>query len=363
MAKLVTNDVQLDVNPKSEGQLLISLPEPEFVEVDDEQLEQLNSGETVEIDVEESEDEIEESTTTEDEDEGKSLKPKGNTKEKTTTSTGEAVDPIVYFGKTLKSSGIFSSVEDEDIESISSLEDLTEIMGKQLESSLEDWKAPAMQNWVDTLINAGYIKPEQVNVGNYLKESDIKTESVAEKFIRHYYNGKLNEKSIQRLIDKSDDIVEEAKSLIPEYNDEQKVLEARAAKELEKVEREREAAKERLYTDIKKNVESFTEFIPGKRINSSTKEKVYNSVGNVWQKINNDAVKYAPILAYLDHYGILDGKFDSITKLAESDANKKFKTLLDSKPIRGTDTSDKKRTNQQVDDEFREAMRMSMKTK
>lgn len=359
MATLTKNDVQLDVSPNAEGQLLLQSPEPEFVEVSDEEAAEI-------LDLGSEEEETEDSIEVEEEEEEEVEKPtkkSAKTKEVTTEESEEANDPIVYFGKTLKNSGIFADVDDEDIDNLSSLEDLAEVMSRQVEATVEEWKKPAMKEWMNTLIKAGYIKPEQVNVGNTIKESDIKDEKTAEKFIRYYYNGKLPEKSIQKLIDKADDVVEEARGLVPDYNEEQKFLEIKAAKELERQEKEQEIAREQLYQDIKKNVDLVSEFIPGKKINSSTKEKVYNNVGNVWQKINNNATKYAPILAYLDHYGILEGKFEAITKIAESDTNKKFKTLLDSKPVRGADSSSRKQHSSKEEEEFREALKSSLKTK
>lgn len=363
MAELIKNEVRLDINPTEDSKLILPIQEPEFIEVSDEEYKALNLVEdTEEPDViDDDEEEVVEEVI--DKPKTKVTKKEETSNVEETTEESEEVDPIVYFGKTLKSNGIFSSVDDEDIENISSLEDLAEVMEKQVEATVEEWKKPAMQDWVNTLIKSGYIKPEQVNVGNYLKETDIKDEKSAERFIRYFYDGKLGEKAIQKLIDKADDIIEDAKALVPDYNDEQKVLETRAAKELERKEKEQEMAREKLYQDIKRNVDSVNEFIPGKKINSATKEKVYNSIGNVWQEINNDIVTYLPRIAYLKHYGMLDGKFDTIVKVTESDTNKKFKTLLDSKPIRGTDSSSKRQHSSKEDDEFRDAMRASLKTK
>jgi hypothetical protein len=143
--------------------------------------------------------------------------------------------------------------------------------------------------------------------------------------LKEYYKmSGLSEKRINKLIENSIDVVEEAKDVLPEYKEMKEKKQLDVNKVLE--EREKQLIKQREDAEkaIEKNVMDVEAFIPGQKIDRNFKQKVLQQIPNTVSKLQDNWAKYLPILGYLDAYGILDGDFSKVTKVTETKAVNTF---------------------------------------
>ena len=235
------------------------------------------------------------------------------------------------FAEELKANGILPDVDDEKIKGIGSFEELLETLNEQLVDVQMKWQEEYKSNILKNLVAEGIIKEDQINFkdNKTFTKDDISDEDNAKALLEEYYKMKgLPEKRIKRLIDNSIDPEEDALDIFDDYKSLKKEEENKVAKVLEEREKREVALKQELDKKIKEETFKYSEFIPGQKVNDKVKQEVHESIPVVLNKINSDLAKYAPIIAYLDKYGLLDGDFSKIMKVKQTEAVNKFTEAL-----------------------------------
>jgi hypothetical protein len=235
------------------------------------------------------------------------------------------------FAKELKDANILSDIDDEHLTNIKSTEDLINIVSSQFDT----WKNEYKNNLINNLIQEGLIEAKQVKnnaVINYSEEDIKKNIELQKDIIREYYSKKnIPTKKIEALIDSSIDTEEDAIIFNEELKAEKEKENLLIAQQLKQKEELANKQRQEFYEILKNNVYQVDEFIPGKKLKDKEKEEVLKNIQPTLLKINSNLPKYAPILALMEHYNLLDGKFDSITKVGESKAVDKLSQLLQNK--------------------------------
>ena len=238
----------------------------------------------------------------------------------------EPVEAIKAFAQDLKQWDFLPDISDEDLKDIKSPDDLAKILNKQLQTVNEEWQNEFIDSLnketggaISHILNGGNIK-DFVEVGNSdLKEYSIdditESEDIQKKIVSDYYKRKgFNEKRITKLVNESLDLEEDAIDFYKEIQEEDKQkFEALKQNTANKKAQEQAFIKQRT-EKIKQNVLETKEFIPGRKLTPDVKTKIYDTIPTVLEKINTDLEKYAPMLAYLDYYKLLDGDFSKIIK-------------------------------------------------
>jgi len=279
------------------------------------------------------------------------VKPSKTTKKETVTQDDdESVqfdNEFIAFASSLNDNGFFPDLEDDELTSIKSEEDLQEKLAKQLNVTFSQWQDTYKQSLVDNLIKEGIIKKGEVSKEfstDYTKD-DIRGNLELAKRVHEEYGQRkgLSSKQIQRLINSTDDLEEAAMELYDENADfrkqQQQVIAAKLKEQESLVAKQREQFTE----ELKKNTFEYDEFIPGRKLRKQDKEEVFDNIEPVLKKINSNLSKYAPMLAYLDRYGLLEGKFDKIVKEGQTKAISSLQQILLEKK-KGSSVSEKSRS-------------------
>lgn len=275
-----------------------------------------------------------------------SKKSKDSNKEiKTSTSKD---NPYKAFAVALiENEVLLDLAENEDIESE---EDLINHVIKTRDTLVNETLAEVNDRSygaVDFFLNGGTPEEFIKNFNNkpetfHFSEDDISDdESVKRKIAEAYFKTKgFDGKKLTKFVTNSIDLDDTSDFL--EMQDELAKFDKQKKEELLNKNKENEQRmikqKEEFNKKLEENTFNTNEFIPGKKIDRKIKEKVFENIPEVLAKVNKDLSKYAPILAYLDHYGILDGKFNTIMKDIETKQTTKLGEILKSTSIktRGT---------------------------
>jgi hypothetical protein len=265
----------------------------------------------------------------------------------TPASTNE--NPITLFAKNLQKQGILDVLEDDT--AIEDEEGLYNAISLQVSKTFETWQQEFI-NELDSkskklfnhLKNGGKVEDfvdvhSKINYTEYT-EADIRAnERLQKDIVRDYYKELgLSDDKITKKIERIVDLEEEAIDLKEELDK----IKAKKEKELEDKTTAEQSKKEQEIANFNKSLEtttlSYEEFIPGKKLSTDIKKKVHGSIRNTWEKVNSDLSKYAPILAYLDYYKILDGDFTKvITDIKTSVVKDVDKTIKTTKRDKGDD--------------------------
>jgi hypothetical protein len=220
--------------------------------------------------------------------------------------------------KELKEADILPDLADDELKSIKTTEDLFKVIEKQFSNWTDIYKA----NLVNNLISEGLIEPSQVKgniIQEFSKEEISKNINLQKQIVKNYYLKKgISEKKANNLVENTLDIESEALEFYEDYKKELTEENKKIAESLKQKETENIKKREIFNETIKNNVITMQEFIPGRKLKESDKEIVLKNITPTLNKVNSDLVKYAPILSYLDYYGLLDGKFDKIIKEVET---------------------------------------------
>lgn len=255
------------------------------------------------------------------------------TEETSEEETEEMSNEFAVFGNILAQKGFFPNVEQEELGTIESDDDLADLLGKQLNTTFSSWKDKYKENLVNNLIRDGLVSPEQVKTNVSYSEDQIKGNlDVAKDVIRKYYKrAGIPEKEIEVIIESREDLEGSALELnqlnIQAEQNEQTAL----AEKMKRMEEEQIQRKQNFTEALRQTTFDYDEFIPGKKLRKADKEEVFMNIEPVLQKINGDLAKYAPMLAYLDKYGILEGKFDKLIKTGKSQSVSDLERILKEK--------------------------------
>ena len=274
---------------------------------------------------------------------------------------------------TLRESEILSDFTEEELKEVKDEETLIKTINKQItnvvDSTLEDLDSKH-SGVISYLMNGGTIegitkefKNGYQSVTNYsedeIREDTDKQKKIAEAYFKKT-SPKMSEARLKKAItnaveiDGEDEIVDMYKELQSlEKEDRERLVQ-------ENKKREQEASKrqEEFNQTLYKNVSEVDSFIPGRKIDKKVKDRVYENIKPTLDKVNKDLAKYAPILSYLDYYGLLDGKFDKIIKEAETKQTSSLADVL--RRTEGKRFSSKK-DNDFDEAEYKRAVKQSLK--
>jgi hypothetical protein len=276
----------------------------------------------------------------------------------TDNSDSEVVKPkneFSAFAASLNEQGFFPDIEDEELEEIDNEEVLQEKLAKQLNINFATWQDQYRQNVISNLLNEGYISKEDVKsiIPIEVSPEQIKSDiNVAKDEIRRYYKRiGTPDKEIERIINSREDIEESALEL----NALNKKLDAEENSKLAvKMKQQEESVKQQRFQfaeTLKQNTFAYDEFIPGRKLQKKDKEEVFDNIEIVLKKINSDLGKYAPLLSYLNKYGVLDGDFSKIIKEGKTQSVSQLEQILkDKKKGLGSNTTTQRTSGIHIDD-------------
>ena len=270
--------------------------------------------------------------------------PKPITKSKSKTTSTSEDNPYKAFAQSLIESEVLLDLEEnEDIETE---EDLINHVIKTRDTLINETLAEVNDKSygaVDFFLNGGtpeeFIKTfsSKPSVFNFSEDEIFSNDDVKKKIAEAYFKTKGFEgKKLDKFVTNSIDLDETSDFL--EMQEELSKVDKQKKEEILKKNKENEQRlikqKEEFNKKLEENTLNTSEFIPGRKLDKKVKEKVFENIPEVLTKVNKDLSKYAPILAYLDYYGILDGKFDKIIKDVESKQTTKLGEILKSTTIK-----------------------------
>lgn len=239
------------------------------------------------------------------------------------------------FAASLNDQGFFPDIEDEELEQIDSEETLQEKLAKQLNINFANWQDQYRQNVISNLVKEGYISKEDVKsvIPIEVTPEQIKSDiNIAKDEIRRYYKRiGTPVKEIERIINSREDIEESAlelNALNRKLDEEENSKLASRMKEQEELVKQQRIQFAEI---LKQNTFQYEEFIPGRKLKKQDKEEVFDNIEVVLKKINTNLAKYAPMLSYLNKYGILDGDFSKILKEGKTQSISQLEQILKEK--------------------------------
>lgn len=276
-------------------------------------------------------------------------------KKSTTTSEGGGTSPANLYSsiaKAFKVDGIFSDLKDEEVEKVSSAEDFSELVEKQIEAKLDE-----TQKRINAALNNG-VDPSQIQVYensiailNKIKEEDITDETEKGAALRKnliktdYLNRGLDEARAealaQRAFDNNTDI-EDAKVALQGnkdfYNDGYKKLLKEAEESAKKDREKKQAQAEALRKSILEDSKAFGEI----EVDKKTRQKIYDAInkpvyknpenGQYMTELQKFEMEHkSDFMKYLAYYFVVSDGFKSLknleTKVEKKVASKGIKEL------------------------------------
>lgn len=276
-------------------------------------------------------------------------------KKSTTTSESDGTSPANLYSsiaKAFKVDGIFSDLKDEEVEKVSSAEDFSELVEKQIEAKLDE-----TQKRINAALNNG-VDPSQIQVYensiailNKIKEEDITDETEKGAALRKnliktdYLNRGLDEARAealaQRAFDNNTDI-EDAKVALQGnkdfYNDGYKKLLKEAEESAKKDREKKQAQAEALRKSILEDSKAFGEI----EVDKKTRQKIYDVInkpvyknpenGQYMTELQKFEMEHkSDFMKYLAYYFVVSDGFKSLknleTKVEKKVASKGIKEL------------------------------------
>lgn len=204
------------------------------------------------------------------------------------TNSLENKDAFSSFAATLKSAGVFSSLEDDEISEIKSTEDLVKIVEKEIKHNKFKGLTERQRNYIEA-VESGMPEDKAVSYQNALKTYEqVTNESIEnsvalreELFKRNFLIKGFDEASAiknAKAVAKLEDSVEEAKnvkkSLIAHI---QQTFEAEKQENV-KLQQEKIDKETQMLSELKSSLNETSQVLPGITVNSQTKEKIFNSL-------------------------------------------------------------------------------------
>lgn len=261
----------------------------------------------------------------------------------------EEINAFHAFSILLKDKGVFPNINDEAFKDINDADSIINLLNSQLDTVNTTWQTNYKQHLVQNLINDGVIKADQVvnQTSKRYSLDDIKgNETAAKATIQAFYKSKdVPESQINTIIDGTLDVEEEALKLQPLLIQADKQKEELIAQRVQNKEQEQLQQQNSFNDQLRKTVYEYKEFIPGRTLSDIDKEDVVNRIPTVLDKINKDLGKFAPILAYLDKYGLIDGDVTKIINEVETKGTSTFEKALNGKKRGNTNNTSQKNVN------------------
>lgn len=246
---------------------------------------------------------------------------------------------------------LFPDATDEELKSVNSMDQIRDLTKKAFTNELYAWKEDYQKSLIENLISTGKIKKEQVEDYNFSTVSSKKEliDNIAAQeqvLLEDYISKGFSEKKAKRLVENELELEDAALEAFESLEKGRLQANKQIAQDVEKSKQDAMDKQESFMSTMKDNTFQYNEFVPGKKVNDKTKAKVFDNIQPVLAKINGDLAKYAPILAYLDHYEMLDVKFKVPMDEAKSKSVKAMGELLSAKKkTRGRSSSNSDNMN------------------
>jgi len=232
---------------------------------------------------------------------------------------------------------LLDTLSEEDLKGIETEEDLYTAVSKQYKSDVEAWKEEykeglkqSSKGLVEHLENGGtvedFVAYEKNKAPEYTEDQIKEDESIQKRIIKDFYKRKgFSDRRIQKLVDNSLDLEEDALEMYDELKEISKY-------ELEQAKRAREQQYKETLKQTRNVIDEQEEFIPGRKATTRFKNSLYKAVETQesYAKLNNlfreDPIKAHTRIALLDKLGLLDGDFTKVMEEVRSINTKDLNT-------------------------------------
>ena len=255
--------------------------------------------------------------------------------------------PLLNFARLLKENGV---LPDADFKTIKNSGDLIGLVSAQIQSENEKYKnsLPDPHRDIQDLLEKGFTSQEiREYKTNEMTLANISPEDLEESFDlqRSVYEVYLktqnySDKHIKKLLNVNEvEIKEESllalSALKENLKDEMQEIAQTRASEAAQI----KASNQKILDDLRLQAESTEEVIPGRKIPLAQRKKLFDMIVNpiktesgivnaIQKTREEDPMKFDITLAYLINQGVFSGKWDSIMKVAKTQATKEFETSL-----------------------------------
>jgi hypothetical protein len=189
-----------------------------------------------------------------------------------------------------------------------------------------------------------FIKVKQEHTYDSINEEDVLSNpSMKEKAYIDYYKRKgLSDSMISRNMKRAQDLDEfndEVKEILPALKEDDVKIKTKLVEEQKLKYDEQVKQINEFKSNIEKHIDSLTEIVPNKSLSVKDKTKIKELAksDDIFSKLSKDPIKARTLLATLDYYGILDGKWDSIINDIKTKVTSETKSryFSGSKPVGG----------------------------
>lgn len=270
--------------------------------------------------------------------------------EKPNTNSSSPSNAMLVFAKTLEQEGLISDFSDEDFtklveETGSPTNAIVELVNKTIGATIEqhinsqDSEYQEFVRMRDSGVDLNeYAKiTKKANSYNSYKLEDVREDvELQKKVIREHLTLKgIDKEEIDDTIENLEDTnklskrAETALNTLKEYREKElRKLEEQTAKQ----EQLKQEEMQQQLANIRKEIDSSNEIVPGIKHNKQTKDKLFDmitkpagviggqSVNAITMKMHENPTKFNLILAEMIRLGVFDGKWDSITKVSKTKA-------------------------------------------
>lgn len=270
--------------------------------------------------------------------------------EKPNTNSSSPSNAMLVFAKTLEQEGLISDFSDEDFtklveETGSPTNAIVELVNKTIGATIEqhinsqDSEYQEFVRMRDSGVDLNeYAKiTKKANNYNSYKLEDVREDvELQKKVIREHLTLKgIDKEEIDDTIENLEDTnklskrAETALNTLKEYREKElRKLEEQTAKQ----EQLKQEEMQQQLANIRKEIDSSNEIVPGIKHNKQTKDKLFDmitkpagviggqSVNAITMKMHENPTKFNLILAEMIRLGVFDGKWDSITKVSKTKA-------------------------------------------
>jgi len=189
-----------------------------------------------------------------------------------------------------------------------------------------------------------FIKVKQEHTYDSINEEDVLSNpSMKEKaYIDYYKRRGLSDSMISRNMKRAQDLDEfndEVKEILPALKEDDAKIKTKLVEEQKLKYDEQVKQINEFKSNIEKHIDTLTEIIPNKTLSVKDKTKIKELAksDDIFSKLSKDPIKARTLLATLDYYGILDGKWDNIINDIKTKVTSETKSryFSGSKPVGG----------------------------
>lgn len=175
-------------------------------------------------------------------------------------------------------------------------------------------------------------------------------DELGKKLMIHFYKNVkgLDDRTTNTIIENTIDYETAAKEIQSELIEADKGNKTKLAEQFKAEEESKVEADKAFQVQVFEQAKSLDNFIPGMKVNDKSAKEIQDDIGTVLNKINNDLLKYGPLLSLFDKAGFMDGKFDVLLNQGGTQQVKKLDKILKGKTVRANKQGFTDNTNGKV---------------